>query len=489
MTSTDLLVVGAGSAGLAAAVSAAQAGASVTVVDKADFIGGPYRVNPASLGMFAVESHMQQELHVDLTCDDAFRMLMEHSRWSADGRVVSALIRGTAPTIDWFNDLGVRFDNVIAYYTGGLPVWHIRNEPWNPVIADVLEAKARELGVTFLLETKAERLIVEGDAVRGCVVTRAGASEELRATNTYLACGGYQGSPELIEEYTGLRSGEDLFTFEMFTHPVHQGEGIRMAREAGGAPDHTMLETYIYLPDPYGGPGGTAPELSVFRQPGLLVNQRGLRFVDETIMRNPADAANTVKRQPGRRAYMIVSDQVDERLRTEGLDFQLYGLYHRPGTLEPMKDIVEGAVAEGYPDLFRARDVEELAQVTGMPAEALRQTIEDYDASCRRGLDTQFFKDARYLRELGDGPYNVAKFCLGSYGSSGGITVDEHGRVLDENQVPVPGLYAGGRDANTVYGGTYPFFMAGAISAFSYTMGRLSGIHAAAASAGTRGES
>ncbi|MFC8436554.1 FAD-binding protein, partial [Streptomyces sp. NPDC057253] len=461
---------------------------SVVVVEKSDRTGGPYRINPASLGMFAVESWMQQELHVDLSREEAFRLLMDHSRWRTDARLVSTLVRHSGPTIAWFNSLGVHFDNVVPYYTGAKPTWHIRHDPENPVIADVLTDRAGELGARFLLNTLATQLIVDDGQVVGVEVRTAdGSTRRIGAAATVLAAGGFQGSPELIERYTGFVPGEDLFTFAMFTHPEHQGEGIRMAREAGAGEAPSMLETYIYLPDPYGGPGGTAPDLSAFRQPNLLVNRHGRRFVAEDIVANPADAANAVRRQPGSQAYMILSGSIADHYDRHGLDYQLYRLFHHPGTLPDLAGQVTKAVADGYPHLFRADSVGELAEAIGVPAVELEATVETYNAACREGLDGELFKPARHLRPIEpDTGLFAARFCIGSYGSSGGIPIDEHGRVLDAGQNPVPGLYAGGRDANTLYGGTYPYIMSGAISGFSYTFGRLAGAHAAATARGER---
>lgn len=477
----DVLIIGAGGAGLAAALGAAQAGAKVLVVEKTDFVGGPNRVNPGSLGMCAVESWMQAEMHVGVSCASAYRILMEHSRYRTDGRIVSAFVRNSARTIDWFNQMGIQFDRVLAYYSGGEAVFHVRNNPEEPVIADVLEAKARNLNVNFYMKTRATRLLLEDQRVVGCeAIEDQGIVSTFHAARTVIATGGFQGSPELIERFTGLQQGADLFTFKMFTHPQHQGEGLLMAWEAGAAQSPMMLETYLYLPDPYGGPGGTAVELSTFRQPGLLVNQLGLRFVDEAIVKNPADSANAVRRQPGSYAYMITTEAIDHELRTRGMDYQLFALYQSPGTLGPVDDQVSSAISSGYKNLYRANTLDELAAEIGVPAERLAETVDTYNKSCRNGVDSEFFKDAKYLREIDTkGLYFAAKFCLGSYGSSGGITINEHGQALDSGQCPIPGLYATGRDANSIYGGTYPFTFAGAIEGFSYTMGRLAGRHAA----------
>ncbi|WP_405970543.1 FAD-dependent oxidoreductase [Streptomyces sp. NBC_00988] len=469
---SDVVVIGTGCAGLAAAVSAAEAGARVTALEKTGRIGGAIR---GGAGLFAVETRMQRDRQIALTRDEAFHRLMEHAQWRTDARLVSAYVNQSADTVEWLAAMGVEFSDVVAYYLGAEPTWHYR-EPDSPEITAVLEGRARALGVAFHTSSRATRLLVEDGSVTGVEYTTAdGVTHRPPAGAVVLATGGFGGSRALIEQHTGYRHGQDLFSFAF---PELTGDGIEMALSAGAAPTDTMVETYVCLPEPYWGPGGTPVELGSFRQPNLMVNHNGERFMDESTMRHPGYAANAVHRQPGGHGYMILTSDINSRYERHGWDFLMSKLpVTRPDDFD---GAVGKAVAEGFPHVFRAGSLAELADLTGIDEAGLAVTADAYNHACWTGRDSLMFKQGRYLHPLEGGTYYAARFYVGGYGTVGGFAVDDHGRALDRDANPVAGLYGAGRDVNTLYGGTYPFVMAGNSTSFSYNSGRIAGRTAAA---------
>jgi fumarate reductase flavoprotein subunit len=466
----DVVVVGSGCAGLAAAVSAAEAGAGVVVLEKTGRIGGAIR---GGAGLFAIESQMQRDRQISLTRDEAFHLMMEHTQWRADARLVSAYVTASADTIEWLQSLGAQFSDVVAYYLGAQPTWHYRDSA-SPEITGILEQRARALGVEFRTESPAGQLVTERGAVVGVNYDAAGRSGQVLARSVVLASGGFGGSAELIERYTGYRHGSELFSFAF---PELTGDGIAMAHAVGAGRSPMMMETYICLPEPYWGPGGTPPELGSFRQPNLMVNQLGQRFMDESVMRHPGYAANAVHRQPGGYGYMIVTAAINAVYERDHWDFLMSKLpVTRP---ENFDGAVAKALADGFPHIFRASSVEDLATQAGIDPAALLATVAEYNEACRTGRDAVMHKPARYLHPLDGDVLYAARFYVGGYGSLGGVAINDRCAAVYASGRPVAGLYGAGRDVNTIYGGTYPFLMAGNSTSFSYNSGRIAGRNAA----------
>ena len=162
----DLVVIGSGAAGTAAALTAAEGGARVILMEKMRSLGG---VSNFAEGMFAAESHMQRAQYVSYSRDEAFRTIMEYSHWRANPRLVRAFVDETASTIAWLVGHGVEFAELSTNMPGGPLVWHVLKGPGRErasLMMRTLAGTAKEKGVDFRLAAPARELDQRGRADR-----------------------------------------------------------------------------------------------------------------------------------------------------------------------------------------------------------------------------------------------------------------------------------------------------------------------------------
>ena len=482
----DAVIVGAGPSGMSAALELGAAGCHVIILEKEGKAGG---LREGGIGPFGVESFVQQSSCVNLTKEDAFNYFMDFTHWKTDARLVSEYINLSADTIEWLNDMGVKFTGVSAYYVGGKPTQH-NIDMSGPKITQVMYEKSKEYpGLDFKFNTAGKHLLKENGSVVGIEAeTSKGEPFRVYAKAVIVCSGGFAGDPEMVSR-VGYTKNKDLFyTFEM---PDLTGDGIKMIWEAGGAKAPMMMDTYIGLPHGYGGPMGTAPALAGLRQySNLMVNRKGQRFMREDLMKNPSFAGNAVHRQKDGCAIMILDGGLYERYQKQ----EAAEAKHRPAAppLKPgekpqpferfhgtMEEIMKEAIASGNRDFYIADSIEELAQQADLPVDELKKTLEEYNGLCRNKEDSIFHKDPRYLQPITGPRYYAARFCCDTYGGLGGVKINSRTQVLNENEDPIPGLYAAGNDANTIYGDSYPFYLCGNTSGFAFNSGRMAGRNAA----------
>lgn len=477
----DMVVVGAGCAGLAAALQAAQCGLSVAVVEKAAAIGG---AADGGHGLFAVGSHLQRDRQVPLSVDQAFRFFMDFTHWRVDAQLMSAYVRKSADTVAWLERIGIRFLDVVSYFPGAHQTWHFK-DPESPKITDALWQNAKALGAELLVDTAADGVVLEQGRVCGLRVRDAqGGTRLLPAATVVIATGGFSGNAEWVQRHLGYRVGVDAFPFDL---PAMVGDGIRIAWEAGAAPSEMTIDAYVCMPPPYHGPGGTTFELGSFRQPNLMVNAQGVRFMNEEVMANPGFAANAVHRQPDGCGFMLFDAATHAAYVERGWDVVMSKLpVTRPDAFEQR---VAEARAGGYRHLFVADSLAELAAQMDIPEPPLQATVDRYNAACDSGRDAEFFKSAERLRPLRHGPFYAARFYIGGYGGLGGIRINHRTEVLGRSGDTIEGLYAAGNDANALFGDTYPFAMSGNASSFCFNTGRIAAEQAAALVRGRQGAS
>jgi len=478
---TDIAIIGGGTSGMAAAVAAAEKGASVAVIEKAATTGGTGNMG---IGLFAVESRLQRERNINVTRGEAFRVLMTYNHWKADARLAKKYIDKSADTIDWLEKMGVKFANVISTDPGAYPTNHEISSPDGYVgpqssanMIRCLTVRARELGVKIILRTTVKSILKSKNRIVGVLAYNNNNDEEIRVNSkaVIIGTGGFGDNPDWIKKYTGFEWGRDMLSFRI---PGCTGDGLRLAWEAGaGASEMIMHMIYICRE----AEGGTTedPEIMVAsRQPNLVVNLLGERFFNEEMMDNNTFTGNAIAAQKDRTVFNVIDNTAKEYYQKNGLDV-FYGVIPK-SKLDSLSSSIKNVMSQGKKIVFVANSLEELAAQTGINLDGLRQTVGEYNQACESGQDNIFEKSPKYLlRPVITPPFYAFKLRPGAYGTLGGIRVNHKLEVLTKNYEVIPGLYAVGTDANNLYGDSYCFTLPGQTMGFAVNSGRMAGEAAA----------
>jgi tricarballylate dehydrogenase len=473
----DIVVVGCGIAGLSAAASALQAGKRVAIIERApkEERGGNTRWTEALLRMKSeaevsddFEAHFARNAGHYLDPELVAETARDWDNWPAivktlgftDPEVIATFAKNAAPTVAWLKSFGVRFDFLPTYF---ITACQPRMAPIGGGLAlvEALASWCEQNGAQFFYQTTARSLIQdEAGAVVGvkCVGTGHRVCE-FRSDAVVLACGGFEGNPEMLTHYLGPRA--------RYIRPVarggyyNKGEGIRMALALGAAASGDYGSIHAEPLDPRS--GATEPVVMVFNY-GILVNGRAQRFVDEapaTVDATYEAITRVIFEQPEGIAYCILDSKIDEV----------------PGWQRSVRSDQPPATAASLAELAGKLDLD---------ARALAATVETYNAACPAGrfkpleldgLATQAGLSPRksnWSRPLDKPPFLAFPIICGNCFTFGGLKVDARARVIDADGAAIPGLYAAGETVGLYYGS-----YAGATSVLrGAVFGRIAGLDA-----------
>jgi fumarate reductase flavoprotein subunit len=505
----DVVVVACGMSGLAATTQAqeslnATGGGTVIAFEKSGTTGGAANMGMAFL---AVESQLQKETMTnDWTLDDAFNFFMEYTHWKADAKLVRRWFNMSAGTYEWVKNMGVEFLGVFKYFKDSHCTQHMVKVPGTTkptergasVMIKKMTEHAQELGAEIVFNTAVKKLLVGSQGqVRGVLaVGEDGEEIECLCNAVIIATGGIGNNVDMIEKYMGWKWGVDMFTFRI---PGIDGDGINMAWDIGAKKANIFMEVTYNTP----GTTDVFKTLSeVMRQPNLMVNLDGKRFINEAKMDNTTFVGNSLLQQKHHVGISIIDSKIVEYYKEHGLDYITY--HHAIKTMDKwdyekdlyfkgVKSAAENSVFASedkevsYGDgdvernFFECQTLEEVAEVTGVNLENLKKTIEEYNEMCNgwaNGYDKQFTKDHRFLKPITTAPYYVARHYPSGYGSLGGLTVNENMQILNEALNPIPGLYGCGNDTAGVFAGDYCFYNPGSTMSYALNSGRIAAMEA-----------
>ena len=442
----DVVVIGAGGAGVAAAVEACDAGAKVVLLEKMAAIGGTTATSQGLVGGY--ESKFTKEMDVHYTFEEMYANLMGNASYRLDPTLTGITIEKSGETIDWMADrMGMNFYQVTVGY-GPLTMMHwIENAGVGMKTA--MEATLEGSSVELMLETRATELLMNEDgSVKGVKAVRGADTVIVYADSVVIATGGYANNPELTERLDPEKAGTYGIGFAGAT-----GDGIIMASNVGAALTHTgdmmcVLKDYEIMSE-HNGTSATANVSSfISRNNTVLLAANGKRFVDEKDI-----------------GYMTqkLNSPVFDQMHKDGLGY-VWAISDK-ASLEA-KGVKRGLEME----FITADTFEELAAKMGLDEAAVVETLTNYNSYCETGHDPEF---GRLLLAKLEAPYCAVKVVPCEIITYGGIARNENAEVIRADGTVIEGLYtAGEASANSAYMG---FTISNA-----FTWGRIAGNGAAA---------
>ena len=429
----DIIVVGAGSAGMPAAIFAAQGGARVLQIEADTRVGGTLYWSSGQIS--AAGTRQQAALGIEDSAEEHYRDAQRIAYGGIDPVLGRLATGGAADTLHWLMDLGLE----LAPET---PVAGMVHEPYTTrryvwgheqaiSILKVIEPVHRELvasgAIELRLQTRMTGLLTSASgAVTGVKAECNGEQLEFGAPNVALTTGGYAANPELWNEVTP-------YPLHSHCNPFSRGEGVIAAREIGARIDHTdqFLATFAgFLQDPDDPLSAWFFQLApAYRAPWeIYVDGQGKRFLRED---HPSIhySETSLLNQPGMRMVIVF----DERIRQNAPSMTVLDKQGR--------DLSPGFNA--HPAFQKAGSIEELAGRFDIPPENLAETVKRYNEAVDNHEDPEF--DRLFLpRRIEHAPFYGIEARGVTVISPGGVKVNGDLQVVDESEKPIGGLYAAG---------------------------------------------
>ena len=486
----DLVVVGAGTAGMPCAVSAAQAGLKVVVLEK----------QACGFGMRnyigAVGTSTQQAAGVDIDVKEITCELLRYSSYRANASLVRLWAERSGEAIDWYTGL---------MSEGGMNVWletDINDDPesqfkeWSTchmyynlddaslTETSIMAAKMEEFGCDVRYETPMVQLIQEDGAVTGVVAQDADGNyiRVQAARGVALATGGYADNSDMMH---ALNEKDCLGNVMVYCDPGATGDGVRAAHFAGGQMDLAHTAMYFQrgctMPGSAGGDWSTPGVWWMGSQPFLRVNAKGERYANESL---PYDYdLHQAAGQPNHVFIQVFDTNWQDDVtafhtigcsRIVHADQIPQGYEGVKWTFEKVaKACFEPALEAGQ--LVQADTIEELAEKMGLNPETLSATVARYNELCEKGEDVDFYKESYRMRPVVQPPFYAVTVGGQLLCTMDGMQIDTEFHVLDAASDPIPGLYALGNDSGSYFADCYPELIVGVAAGRSVTFGYLLG--------------
>ena len=486
----DVVVIGAGGAGMTAAMTAADAGQKVVILESQAMVGG--NSARATGGMNAAktvyqdENEFDQAAGVEKTLATAAEKYADNEtitalaktvsdQWAAyqsnptgyfdsvelmeldtmvggkginDPELVKTLCEGTADAIDWLDENGITLHNVSSF--GGASVKRIHrpvNEEGKVVsvgayMIPLLQENCEKRGIDIVLNTTVDTILTDanGAAVGVSGTDKDGNTVVVNAKSVILATGGFGANLDMVTQYK-----PELAGFMTTNAAGAQGQGIEMATAIGaGTVDMDQIQIHPTVE------ANTAALITEgLRGDGaILVNANGERFIDEVGTRDVVSAAEIA--QPGSYSWLIVDQAMADA-----------------------SSVIQGYIKKGYTKT--GATYEELAKELDVDPAAFANTMETWNSYVEAKNDPDFGRTS-FANPLNNGPYYAIKVTAGVHHTMGGVTINSATEVLKEDGTVIPGLFAAGEVTGGVHGANR---LGGTAVADFVVFGRIAGESAA----------
>ena len=482
----DAVVVGAGAAGLMAAMELAAAGKKTYLLEK----GPSVAVSNGSMagGPALAETRVQAAENATVSVETLYDCEYGFSRGTVNGSLLRKCTEQGDRVVGNFMDNGVRMGLRIDSYGMGFRARHnFENDEGKQLrgldrFGPLLEKFEADGGV-LQCSREAVQLVKDGDAVTGVIVKNNEDKTvvQYNAKAVLIATGGYAGNKEMLKKIYG-----DITVWPL-CNELSVGQGFDMVIEAGGIADRNWAlccnefgGANHKIPGIMGGQMRSAsPALEPALYGGLIVNRNGDRFMNEQYLSDrPLALGGEMALREGL-YYAVLDQEMMDAVATVGIR-GYYGdpedwyvgchgsVFYKNGANVVRDDLpasVDAAVEQGW---AAKGTLAECAEVFGM--KNLEATVEAYNALCEAGEDTQYFKAPYLLHKLSGDTYYVFEYEPSIWSTFGGVKTDDYCRALAEDQSVIKGLYVAGVDNGSLYCSPY-YENEGASLGIAYTSG------------------
>ncbi|MDF2820888.1 MAG: flavocytochrome c [Clostridiales bacterium] len=413
----DVVIVGAGGAGMTAAIELKNAGINVIIIEKMAMVGG--NTIKATGGMNASETRVQEKLGIEDSNETFIEDTMVGGYNVNNRQLVTVMAENSAEAIDWLDSIGAPLPEVS--FSGGATNKRIHRPEGGAGVGAYLVEKFTDnleaLDIEVMLNTKATEILTDNGRAIGIKAESTNTNYTINAKAVIIATGGFGANEELYTKYK-----PELKGYVSTNTPGATGDGIVMAEMIGAnlvdidqIQVHPTVEqtTSIMITESVRGGGA------------ILVNQEGKRFVDELLTRDVVSDA--VIAQEGSYSYIIF----DQLLRDN---------------LSAIEKYVENNITE------QGETIEELAGKINMDPKILAETLKTWNEAVASQNDAEFKRTTGMDNNISVGPYYAIKIAPGVHYTMGGVEINTKSEVISTKGVAIPGLFAAGEVTGGIHG-------------------------------------
>ncbi|MGX7198114.1 flavocytochrome c [Enterococcus olivae] len=413
----DVIIVGGGGAGMAAAIQAKDSGAEPVILEKMPIAGG--NTLKSSAGMNASQTKFQEAEGIEDSNDKFFDETLAGGGEANDQDLLRYFVDHSAEAIDWLDSMGITLDNLTT--TGGMSERRTHRPTDGSAVGeylvDGLLRNVHEKEIPLFVNAEVVKINETDGAVNGVEVTIEGEIKTISADAVIVTTGGFGANMEMVVE-----NNPDLDGYVTTNQEGSTGDGIKMIEEIDG---QTVDLDQIQIHPTVDQTKSLLITEAVRGEGAILVNQAGERFFNEMETRDKVSQA--IIALPEQSAYLVFDSGVKDRVTA--IDF-----YESQGLT------------------VSADTIEELAEEINVPEEALKTTLDTWNAAVDTQEDTVFGRETAMDNDLSSGPFYAIAIAPGIHHTMGGVKINTNAEVINTDDAVIPGLYAAGEVTGGLHG-------------------------------------